>query len=219
MADIQVPITYSLDFRRLIEAKLSDPTFAYQDWSNDDLLDLRRFIRDYYRDVTKKCTYCKKDVSLQSANNCHVEHIIPKSLGIKKFIFEPKNLCVICSDCNEIKRNKEVDDNYDKILLKNKPYKSYPRSSDSFLIVHPHFDNYEDHIFKCGDIYIDLTSKGSYTMYICKLNRKIHKFGIEPILLDKSELFDLFNDIMNEKNFTRQTILFNKLRAYFITTS
>jgi len=216
MADIDKPIIFSTKIKKLIKDKLSDQTFSYNDWSNDDLLDLRREIRNYYRDLTKSCAYCKKDISLQSANNCHVEHIIPKSSEPLKFIFEPKNLCVICSDCNEIKKDKEVQD---KILSKNIPYREYPRSTTAFLIVHPHFDDYNEHIFKCEDIYIDLTPKGSYTMHICKLNRKIHKFGIEPVLLSQSALFDLFNEIMNEKNFTKQSILMNKLRAYFIKAS
>jgi hypothetical protein len=216
MADIEIPISFSEGFKKVINEKLSDPDFKYQDWPNEDLLDLRRYIRNYYRDLTKKCVYCRKDVSLQSANNCHVEHIISKSSEPLKFIFEPKNLCVLCSDCNEIKKAKEVED---KILKRNKPYRRYPNSSESFLIVHPHFDNYDDHIFKCEDIYIDLTPKGSYTMYVCKLNRKIHKFGIEPILLSQSALFDLFNEIMNEKNFTKQNMLLNKLRTYFIKSS
>jgi len=216
MADIEIPISYSEDLKKIIAEKLSDPNFKYQDWSNDDLLDLRRYIRNYYRNLTKKCVYCRKDISLQSANNCHVEHIIPKSSEPLKFIFEPKNLCVLCSDCNEIKKNKEIED---KILKRDTDYSNYPRSSESFLIFHPHFDNYDDHIFKCEDIYIDLTPKGTYTMYVCKLNRKVHKFGIEPVLLSQSALFDLFNAIMNESNFTKQNILLNKLRAYFIKSS
>ncbi len=215
MADINKPINFSIKLKKIINYKLSDSTFKFSDWSNEDLLELRKFTRDYYRDLVKQCSYCKKDVSLQSANNCHVEHIVPKSLAPLKFIFEPKNLCVICADCNEIKKNKIVEDN---VVKRSKPT-NYPRSSDAFLIYHPHFDVYEDHIFKCEDIYIDLSPKGSYTIHICKLNNKLHKFGIEPILLSQSELFDLFNSIMNEKNFTRQNILINKLRTYFIKAS
>lgn len=216
MADIKYPVSFTENLKKLIKYTLSDHTFKYSDWSNDGLIVLRRYVRNFYRDNIKKCTYCQKDVSLQSAKNCHVEHIVPKSLAPLKFIFEPKNLCIICADCNEIKRNKTVEDN---VFSKKKIVKNYPRSSEAFLIYHPHFDNYDDHIFKCGDIYIDLSPKGSYTIHICKLNNKLHKFGIEPILLSKSELFDLFNSIMSEQNFTQQSILLNKLRKYFITTS
>lgn len=218
MADIETPITYTPELNTLITSKISDPNFKSEDWSNDDVKDLRKFIRDYYRDISKECIYCKKDISLQSANNCHVEHIIPKSKNLQ-FIFEPKNLCVICSDCNEIKKNKEVEGIDDKITASKKVYIRYPRSSKSFLIYHPHFDNYNDHIFRCGDIYIDLTPKGTYTMYVCKLNRKIHKYGIEPIALSESELFDLFNAIMSEPNFTKRNKLYEKLRLYFIKAS
>ncbi|WP_288457555.1 HNH endonuclease [uncultured Chryseobacterium sp.] len=218
MADINKPIKFSDQFLKRISQKTSDPNFKIEDWSNDDIQDIRKYIRDYYRDLTKKCFYCRKEISLKSANNCHIEHIIPKSSNLN-FIFEPKNLCVICSDCNEIKLAKEVENKIDKVTKRKKPYKRYPKSSEAFLIIHPHFDNYDDHIFQCEDIYIDLSPKGTYTMYICKLNRKLHKYGIEPLALSQSELFDLFNKIMNETNFTRQGILLNKLRSYFIKAS
>lgn len=213
MADITTLVDFPKEYRKIIKDKLLDTRFNHSDWSNDDLREIRKHIRNFYRNLIKKCTYCHKDISLQSANNCHVEHIIPKSLAPIKFIFEPKNLCVICADCNEIKKNKEVEDN----VTKNKNIKNYPRTSDSFLIYHPHFDNYDEHIFKCDDIYIDLSPKGSYTIHICKLNRKAHKYGIEPSILSQSELFDSFHAIMNETNFTKQNMLLNKLRKYFIS--
>lgn len=213
MADITRIVNFPIEYEKLINDKLSDENFTYSDWSSDELLEIRKHIRDFYRNLIKKCTYCHKDISLQSASNCHVEHIIPKSLASKKFLFEPKNLCVICADCNEIKKNKVVEDN----VTKNRNIKNYPRTSNAFLIYHPHFDNYDEHIFKCDDIYIDLSPKGSYTIHICRLNNKIHKYGIEPVMLSQSELFDLFNAIMEETNFTKQNTLLNKLRKYFIS--
>ena len=123
-----------------------------------------------------KEVYCKRDVSLQSASNSHVEHILPKSRYFK-FIFEPKNLCVICADCNEIKREQEALDFNDE-LLKSKEITLYPRSSKAFLIVHPHFDNYDEHIkILIGGHYLDLSPKGNKTIGICKLNRILHNFG------------------------------------------
>ena len=58
MADIKSPIVFTEEYRKLIIEKLSDKNFTYQDWSNDDLLGLRKFIRDYYRDLIKECSYC-----------------------------------------------------------------------------------------------------------------------------------------------------------------
>jgi hypothetical protein len=214
MPDITSPVSYTAEQSVVISVKLKDKNFTYKDWGKDDLLQIRTHIRNYYRDLKAICSYCRKDISLRSASNSHVEHIIPKSIQ-RNFIFEPKNLCAVCCDCNEIKSEKEVQNP----LKRKKSYTFYPRSSNAFKVVHPHFDNYEEHIFKCGDFYIDLSQKGSYTILICQLNRKAHKFGIEPILLSKSELFDLMNKIMEETNFTRQGILMNKLREYFITTS
>lgn len=218
MPDITAPVKYNAEQSTVISAKLNDKKFTYKDWGNDDLLSIRTHIRNYYRDLKGVCAYCGKDISLRSASNSHVEHIIPKSQE-KSFIFEPKNLCVVCCDCNEIKSEQEVQKTSPNPLKRKKPYKLYPRSSNAFKIYHPHFDIYKEHIFKCGDFYIDLSTKGSNTILICQLNRKAHKFGIEPVLLSKSELFDLMNAIMAETNLTKQVILLNKLREYFISTS
>ncbi|KAB1158562.1 HNH endonuclease [Tenacibaculum aiptasiae] len=217
MPDINAPVVFNSEQTKLIRSKLEDDKFTHKDWADESLLDLRSHIRNHYRDLDGKCSYCKSDVSIQSANNANVEHIVPKS-KVRNFIFEPKNLCTICVDCNTIKREQEVGNTEINPIKRKEEYKHYPRSSNAFIIVHPHFDNYEEHIFKCGDFYIDLSSKGSQTMLVCKLNRKSHKFGIEPILLSQSELFDLMNAIMAEKNYTKQMMLMTKLRQYFIST-
>jgi hypothetical protein len=41
--------------------------------------------------------------------------------------------------------------------------------------VHPHFDNWEDHIQKFGIRYTDITDKGAFTINACRLNRFFHK--------------------------------------------
>ena len=93
---------------QLITNKLSDSTFKHSDWGGDELQALRSTIRAFYRDEqVGVCAYCNNDVSLITAGNAHIEHIAPKSL-YPNFIFEPKNLCIVCSDCNTIKRNQEV---------------------------------------------------------------------------------------------------------------
>ncbi|MDR2270447.1 MAG: HNH endonuclease [Sphingobacterium sp.] len=215
MADIENSITYTPQIKQRISELIAKSDFKSSDWSEEDISDIRKYIRDYYRDLTKKCFYCRKDISIKSANGCHVEHIIPKSKSLH-FMFEPKNLCVVCNDCNEIKNNKEVLGKSEKVTKENRDFKRYPRSSNAFLVVHPHFDNYDDHIFRRGDIYIDKSPKGSYTIYICELNRKIHKYGMDSMALTQSELFDLFNNIMNEANYSKQIGLMNKLQEFFI---
>jgi len=197
MPDIKKQISFSIQIRNFLKKKSKDPDFKYTDWSESDLEEVRKIIRNFYLDEQNgKCSYCRKDISLQSASNCHVEHILPKSKYLK-FIFEPKNLCVICADCNEIKREKETFD-YSNEILKNTDIKLYPRSSSSFLIVHPHFDNYNDHIkILNGGNYIDLSPKGNRTIGVCKLNKILHKFGwpdepstLEEILTTAKKLFE-----------------------------
>ncbi|MFT5822121.1 MAG: hypothetical protein ACI8ZM_003377 [Crocinitomix sp.] len=216
MPEISDPIVFNSGEKIIISAKLNDKKFNFTDWSDPTLLNLRIAIRRHYRNVQKGiCSYCKKDVSLQSASNSHVEHIVPKSKELK-FIFTPKNLCVVCADCNEIKREMETLSQEENPIKRKKKYTLYPRKSGSFKIFHPHFDLYDQHIFKCGDIYFDLSPKGSFTIMACRLNRKIHKFGMEPMLLSESQLLDLMSAYATETNFTKRQIVFNRLREYFI---
>ncbi|MBN6518277.1 hypothetical protein JZM36_15555 [Acinetobacter pittii] len=187
MPDINNCISYDLEINKIVEEKIKDPNFKYKNWSDEDLEKVRKNIRDYYRKEQKgRCVYCREPLSLQSASNCHVEHILPKS-KYTSFIFEPKNLCVICADCNEIKREQEtLEHSYQ--LLKRSSIVRYPKSSNAFLIVHPHFDDYDDHIkIIHGGYYIDLTPKGNKTIGVCKLNRFTQKFGWpdEPSTLDE----------------------------------
>lgn len=177
MPDISTPVSFSVDMEKTISSKTATATFTYHEWGTDDLLALRCHVRNHYRTIQRgSCAYCKRDVSLQAAENCHVEHIAPKSKYLC-FIFEPKNLCVICADCNVIKREQEVLQNEPDPVVKGGSRKQYPRSSSAFKIVHPHFDVYEDHIEVFDTFYVDKSDKGHFTIGSCNLNRKLRKFG------------------------------------------
>jgi hypothetical protein len=179
MADIKSAVTFSAELAGFIASKFSDPTFTYRDWDKDDLEGLRGHIRTHYRQVQLgSCSYCRKDVSLQAAMNCHVEHIAPKS-KYQSFMFEPKNLCVICADCNTIKREQEVLQEVPDTVVRGSTRRQYPRSGSAFKIVHPHFDDYNDHIEMFGLFYVDKTDKGHFTIGACRLNRKLRAFGWE----------------------------------------
>ncbi|EOB2572124.1 HNH endonuclease [Vibrio fluvialis] len=166
----------------VIEEVVSSPSFQHTDWNkvelSSELQRLRSHIRSHYRKEQKaRCAYCGKDLSVQSAANCHVEHIAPKSL-YKEYMFLPQNLCLACADCNEIKGDIDTI----KPLPKGKKRKRYPRASSQFKIIHPHFDNYDDHInVFLGNYYIDNTEKGHFTIGICKLNQRLQAYGVyEP---------------------------------------
>lgn len=210
MPDIVNAITYTKEIQTIIAKKLKDPSFEPSEWNSDELLPVRRYIRNYYRRAQNfKCAYCKKSVSMQSVDNAHIEHILAKSRN-RSFIFEPRNLCVVCADCNVIKRSKEIEGKHEDVLKKTT--KRYPKTSKAFRIVHPHFDNYYDHIVICGDFYLDRTEKGSFTIMACRLNRKLHASGLEA-LLSNSELFPLMEGILNETDPLKQATLILQLRG------
>lgn len=198
MPDIEKPIKYSSLTLSTIKKIKRNPDFNYKKWGEDSLLKIRKEIRDYYRRIQKGiCAYCHQPISLQSANNAHIEHIAPKSL-YENFIFEPKNLCVVCADCNEIKREKEIHNKCDN-TIKTTP-KIYPRSSGAFNIYHPHFDKWEQHIILFSGFYIDISPKGANTISICKLNRKLHEFGLDERFIENPDLFHMAHKILESGN-------------------
>ncbi|WOC25028.1 HNH endonuclease [Pseudoalteromonas sp. N1230-9] len=203
-------ICFSGDDNALIEDKLRLATFSHLDWSANELMPIRSKIRNFYRDEQRGvCAYCKDDVSLRSASNAHVEHIAPKSLYLS-FMFEPKNLCVICADCNEIKRNQEVMNEAVDTFSNN--VKSYPRSSGAFKIVHPLFDNYDEHILKKGRVYIDRSTKGAFTIGVCKLNRYFHEFGVDDEFVNDEELVGQMNEYIGSQSTLQKAGILNRLR-------
>lgn len=200
MADITHPVEYNEEQKSLVQRKLDDPNFHHTDWSADDLAELRSAIRHHYRsEQDGLCAYCKNPVSVTSVMNCHVEHIAPKSIH-REFIFEEKNLCVICADCNEIKRDQETSAEVHETIANASGRKFYPRSSAAFLIVHPHFDDWSDHIEKLGSYYCDKTKKGWFTIGICVLNRSLRKFGWQPALTREKKIRELMNLYLDEQD-------------------
>lgn len=200
MADIISAIKYSKPIEKIIELKTKS-IFNHQNWSDDDLLPVRKEIRDFYRNEQKGiCSYCKQVVSITSASNCHIEHIVPKSLHLK-FIFTPKNLCVVCADCNEIKKNQETFGEIPETMNKADERTQYPTSSGAFKIVHPHFDIYDEHILIINGYYIDKSSKkGNFTIGACNLNRKLGLLGWEPQITNDAQLVDEMNSYIDEKD-------------------
>ncbi|WOD09862.1 HNH endonuclease domain-containing protein [Pseudomonas sp. NyZ704] len=185
--------------------------FSYRDWGCESLEAIRSSIRRFYRNAQQGlCPYCAKSISLQAAGNAHVEHILPKSL-FPNFIFESKNLCVICADCNTAKNNGNVFNEDEQDTCKGAA-KVYPRSSLRFKIVHPHIDQYTDHIVKAGIFYIDKSVKGHFTIGICKLNMATHRFGHEEAVLDDFDFFRLMQKFQTGTE-AEQREVFDKIRA------
>lgn len=142
-------------------------------WSkNDDSLKkVKKHIKEHYlnaQDYT--CSYCKQRIEVGHNAIWDIEHIIPKD-KYPNFIFEPMNLCVVCKDCNLEKRNKDV--------LTNTSRKTFPIKSEDYLIIHPHFDDYRNHmkILNSSLFFIPLDRKGKETIETCGLLRFLYKFS------------------------------------------
>lgn len=200
MAKIITAISYSEAAQKIIATyKISD-TFDHNIWDCEDLEGLRKEIRDYYRAEQKAiCSYCRQIISIVYATNAHIEHIAPKSLH-PEYIFESKNLCVICADCNQIKKNqetiKEIPD-----TIKKKYKTKYPDKADDFYLVHPHFDDYDKHILIINGFYVDNDSaKGNFTIGACRLNRRLSITGWEPEVVEETEIIENFTKYIDEKN-------------------
>ena len=187
---------YNPDENKLIESLKGKSNI----WDLDEIVELKKSIRNFYRKEQKiLCAYCRNPVSLVYPDNCHIEHIAPKSLH-PEYIFVSKNLCVICVECNKIKRDQETL-NIIPDTIKTKLKTKYPDKTEHFYIVHPHFDIYDDHIHIENGFYIDKASrKGSFTIGACLLNRKFLFMGWEPQTVDNTELLDKVTAVFNESD-------------------
>ncbi|GAB2868194.1 HNH endonuclease [Hymenobacter ruber] len=216
MFKINTPIVFDKAQQQIITSKKGQPGFTYLNWSDDDLEALRSSIRSFYRNEQGGiCAYCRKSVSLVAAGSCHVEHIAPKSLH-ECFMFEPKNLCVICADCNLIKRNQETIHEIQDTILKENPIR-YPRATGSFKIVHPHFDDYDAHIkIFAGKVYVNKTLKGHFTIGVCDLNRWFAKFGWEKPIYSLSDVMSVINKIAEEKDPLHQVSMLSELKEILL---
>lgn len=142
-------------------------------WDSEDrnVCRIRKTIKDYYiiaQDYT--CPYCKQRVEVNHNASWDAEHIIPKSTH-PFFVFEPLNLCVSCKDCNNEKRDKPV--------LENNNRRTMPNKSEDYIIVHPHLDEFGEHIkiIELAGYYIPLTDKGRKTIEKCGLLRFSYKYA------------------------------------------
>ena len=120
-------------------------------------------------------------------------------------MFTPQNLAVSCRDCNLSKGQTEV---------RTTTRKKFPNESRHYRIVHPHFDNYSDHIRWFGDICVPLTDKGVETQATCGLTRFTAKLlGIDGILVAPG--FDRYvGELIKAKNKAEANAAIAAIRTY-----
>ncbi|QQA41525.1 HNH endonuclease [Pelagovum pacificum] len=135
-------------------------------WGDDAVATVRAEIKVHYiAEQNRRCCYCGREYPTDNNAVWDGEHIIAKKIA-PHFMFEPRNLAASCKDCNIAKGDDEVRTNPKR--------KSFPDEAKHYKIVHPHFDNYHDHIRWYGDVVKPLSPKGAELVGMCKLWR----FGI-----------------------------------------
>jgi len=158
-------VVYSDKEANVIDDYYSLEMKSSQDWSLDRFSNIRQAIKSHYKiEQNYTCPYCKVIYPITHGMVWDIDHIIPKDTKLQ-FMFEPRNLCVACKDCNNAKGSKNVLENVDRVR--------FPTNARDYKIVHPHFDIYDAHINAVvpGDFYRPLSRKGEFTIIICRLLR------------------------------------------------
>ncbi|MDC9582789.1 HNH endonuclease [Xenorhabdus sp. PR6a] len=188
-------IIYSEHSSKKISEKMEEENFCGRNWGDDDLEVVRREIKDFYiREQKHTCAYCKQEIRSNNGRHWDIEHIISRE-SVHEFMFEPKNLCVSCPECNQRKGPNKV--------THSKARKKPPLNSLDYFIVHPHLDNYEDHIepVKIGEFYFSKSEKGEKTISICGLNRFYEFAGYNQAVTTDNQILqfaNLLSDTTNE---------------------
>lgn len=160
---ISNPIMYCEKSAALVARYNAEPDKVSTYWSDDEVNLVRKEIKKHYiKEQQHLCCYCGMPDPSTHGSDWDVEHVVPQKRR-PEFMFTPVNLGVACKECNGIKGAKET--------LVDPSVPAYPSTSDAFLIVHPHFDEWSDHILRDHLTYASFTDKGKWTIEQCRLTR------------------------------------------------
>lgn len=123
-------------------------------------------IKTYYLfDQRGMCCYCSRNL-FPNAKTYDAEHIVDKS-SHPQFMFDLDNFGASCVLCNSHKSNKNV------LRRPGRPLTRLPRRSADYLLLHPHLDEWDHHLYfdNLGRIKARPGSaKGEQTIAICGIN-------------------------------------------------
>lgn len=162
---------------------------AVKFWASDKVKPLKAKFKDHYKNEQNfTCCYCDQQFRVKHNGTWDAEHIVSKN-AFPRFMFLAENLCISCKDCNGEKLEKNV--------LINPKISKYPKSGAGFLIVHPHFDDYEEHIGFENGHFFPRTKKGSFTIDCCGLWRfATNSLGVDRNLCNPT-LLELGSRVQN----------------------
>ncbi|MEX3998748.1 HNH endonuclease [Paraburkholderia sp. EG285A] len=157
-----------------------------------------RNIRERLLDLQNwRCAYCQAPIVADENGHRELDHILPKegskdakvplaqsgalvdryhTFGYSRFRYEPKNLVVVCKQCNTYKST------FDPLANRASSCIKYPSGLTSFTWFHPHIHRYSDHIkISKNMLFSRVTRGGAYVIYACKLNESTtieNKFAV-----------------------------------------
>lgn len=162
----------------------------------DALAAFKSEVKTHYRSVQlRRCCYCS--IELQSNHKTFdLEHILSQ-INYSRFMFELLNLAAACTTCNGSKGKKHVL----ALDAAEEQPSQLPMVSEDYVILHPHFDDWQDHLEfdKFSRIVAkDGSQKGRETIKICgieKLNaaRIADQFGQDRQALAEKTLRTLWS--------------------------
>jgi hypothetical protein len=132
-------------------------------WSTDAARAVAQLAKKHYiAEQQHLCCYCGLPDPSTHGLDWDIEHVVAQKPH-PEFMFTSENLAVACKECNTAKGMTES--------LVDPSVTVYPGSSDDFHLVHPHFDEWSDHILRDHLVYAAWTPKGTWTIRECGLGR------------------------------------------------
>ncbi|AUM28859.1 HNH endonuclease [Acinetobacter pittii] len=112
-------------------------------WNSVYISDFKQKVKSHYRVAqNEQCSYCKRVILGEFKMVLDIEHILPKGASAyKKYMFNPRNLCVACKRCNM-----EIKGQDTSFIVEDISFKEDFYASDNYLFLHPHSDKYWDSI-------------------------------------------------------------------------
>lgn len=115
----------------------------------------------YFRSQRRRCCYCSIELHDHKITY-DAEHILDKA-EYPEYMFEPGNLAASCRLCNQSKSNRPIS-------ASGLRFSELSRNKDDYSIVHPHLDEWQDHLTfdLIGRIApVNDSTKGSGTIQLC----------------------------------------------------
>ncbi|WP_146068072.1 HNH endonuclease [Cryobacterium sp. M96] len=189
---IETPVEFSATLATVVNAFDGLPRAHQQAsfWADPSTNEVKSHIKTHYiLEQSNRCCYCDHHLPTNNHRMWDIEHIVPR-LSHPQFMFRPDNLAVSCPDCNREKGTFQ--------MLVNARLVRYPVISAAFKLVHPHFDNFKDHILRVNYVYVPKTKKGTETIRRCNLLRFAQKYIDWPNAINDSRFENEVNDLFSQ---------------------